>query len=122
MINGKFSIQQREEGKRLINKAIEFGILEKPHKCYICGQTEGILEYYITDYRPQCIITNAQPICWTCHRMLLLQEIFEKQAEQYFRNVNNGIKPIPVHDDNLAYLKRYGIKISSMKHFGIDKI
>lgn len=106
----RLSIQQREEGKRTIKRAIKMGILKEPTKCGVCGQEEGIIEYYISDYRPQYIVRAVKPLCWTCNRMLIMKRDFKKEVDKYFHDILfKNYKPIPVYKDDVSILSKYGI-------------
>lgn len=116
----RFSIQQKEEGKRIIKRAIAMNILKEPTKCGLCGQTEGIIEYLITDYRPQNIIKSVKPLCFSCHRMLILKHKYVKESKGYFKRVLDGEVFKPVYENNEEALKHLGI--GSINAFGVDRI
>lgn len=116
----RFSIQQKEEGRRIVNRAISMGILKEPNKCGLCGQTEGIIEYLICDYRPQNIIRSVKPLCFTCHRMLLSKHKFKEQSNTYFKKVIDGDVFKPVYKVSREALKDLGI--SSIEMYGVDRI
>lgn len=118
----KFSIQQKEEGKRIINRAINMGILKVPSKCGLCGQTKGIIEYYISDYRPQNIVKSVKPLCWTCHRMLIIKKDFKSQTDKYFKNVLDGEIYPPVYKASIDALVSFGIGSLYIEMYGVDRI
>lgn len=116
----KFSIQQKEEGKRIVKRAISMGILREPSKCGLCGQTNGIIEYYISDYRPQNIIKSVKPLCWTCHRMLIMKNDFKKQTDKYFKAVLEGEIFPPVYKGSKTAFVAYGIGSIYLERYGVD--
>ena len=65
-----FSSEERNEGDKIIKKAIKDGILPPLNKvtCKICGQDKGVREYHTEDYSPDKILDTVIPICWRCHR------------------------------------------------------
>lgn len=116
----RFSIQQKEEGKRIIKRAIAMNILKEPNKCGLCGQTDGIIEYLITDYRPQNIVRSVKPLCFTCHRMLILKHKYVKESKDYFNRVLDGEVFKPVYENSKEALKYLGI--SSIEMYGVERI
>lgn len=116
----KFSIQQKEEGKRIVKRAISMAILREPTKCGLCGQTNGIIEYYISDYRPQNIIKSVKPLCWTCHRMLIMKNDFKTQTDKYFKAVLEGEIFPPVYKGSKTAFVAYGIGSIYLERYVVD--
>lgn len=122
MNKSRLSISQRIEGEKTISRAIDMGLLKKPERCGLCGQTEGIIEYHISDYRPQKIIGSAKPLCWTCHRMLLLKNDFKKEAEEYFKNIREGKAYPPIYKNRSDALYELGLGSAILEIYGINEL
>ena len=67
-----FSPEERDEGDKIIKKAIEEGRLPPLNKtkCCICGQDKGVREYHCEDYSPENILDDVVPLCKKCHMYL----------------------------------------------------
>lgn len=104
-----FSIEERKYAREKVNRALRAGILKEPTKCEICNQDKGIIEYYISDYRKDKVLSSVKPLCWTCHRMIILEPNIYKQAEKYFEEVRNGKTYPPVEEDDPMELSKIGV-------------
>lgn len=64
-----FSPEERDEGDKIIKKAIEEGILPDLHSipCELCGQDKGVREYHAEDYSPDKILDDVICVCKSCH-------------------------------------------------------
>lgn len=106
-----FTPAQRNEGDRIIKKAIADGILPPPTKCRICGQTEGIMHYHAENYEPDKILKSCRSLCWRCHLVFHSRFRAPEQAKKYFKEVLSGKKYPPVYKHNFYVLKRdHGIQ------------
>lgn len=104
-----FSLEERKYAREKVNRALKAGILKKPCKCEICNQDKGIIEYYIQDYNKENVLNSVKPLCWTCHRMVILEPSIYKQAESYFENIRRGTIYPPVEEDNPIELSKIGV-------------
>jgi hypothetical protein len=94
-----FTGEQREQGNKIIKKAIKDGIL-KPLtevECLYCKQKEGIRHYHNEDYTPENIISDAIPVCWRCHMMIHKRFRHPKSYEKYFAEIKKGKQYPPVY-------------------------
>lgn len=67
-----FNGDERENGDKIIKKAIKEGILKPPGECacVLCGQDKGIRHYHNEDYSPENVLSDTRVLCWRCHMMV----------------------------------------------------
>lgn len=120
----KWTGEERKKSLVLFNKAVKMGLIPRPTKCRICGQTEGILQTHNEDYDatlnyiPKMIDGTATeeekaavfkalvPICWRCHMMHHSRWISAWRVEKYFKEVKSGKMYPPVFNHDFGILKR----------------
>lgn len=84
-----FDHKQRMTGSKIVDKAIEDGLVPPPLRCERCGQAEGLLVYHVEDYSPERILDNLEALCGRCHDMIHRARPVEKQ-EAYWADVRSG--------------------------------
>jgi len=122
----KWTGAQRQKSLKLTNEAMKRGLLERPHKCRICGQEKGILHTHNKDYDvtlelvPKMLDGTATeeemakvkevlvPICWRCHMIHHSKYRNPEAHDRYFEEVKNGKQYPPVYHHDFDILKENG--------------
>lgn len=106
-----FTADQREEGDKILKKAISEGKLLPPSKCkcYLCGQDKGIRHYHCEDYSEENILDDSKVLCWRCHMMVHTRFRHPRSFGEYMLEVViNGKQYPPVYKgDAWDELKRH---------------
>ncbi len=91
-----FSPRQRARALHWLNRQYAAGRRQRPTKCDLCGQTEGLIEAHSEDYsEPFGAHIGAAAVCYRCHMALHCRHKAPEAWARYQADIAAGVRFAP---------------------------